>query len=65
MNLKLKAFASHENSSTVISPRQPKEIVLNNETIIKKWDTKDKNGIYYIKIQFSHRSSEDMIEIRF
>lgn len=65
MNLNLKAFASHENRSIVISPRQPKEIVLNNETIIEKWDTKDKNGIYYIEIQFNHQSSQDMIEIRF
>ncbi len=65
MNLNLKAFASHQNKSIVISPWQPKEIVLNDETIIEKCDTKEKNGIYYIEIQFIHQSSEDVIEIRF
>jgi glycogen debranching enzyme len=65
LNLKVKAFAAHENNSTVISPWQPKEIVLNNETIIEKWDTEAKNGVYYIEIQFTHQSLEDVIEIRF
>ncbi|HEX9974664.1 MAG TPA: hypothetical protein VGD14_21550, partial [bacterium] len=63
--LNLKAFVSHENKTKVISPWQPMVIKLNNKTIIEKWDTKEKNGVYYIEIQFIHQSSEDGIEIRF
>lgn len=65
MNLKLKAFASHVNKSIVISPWQPKEIILNNKEVIKKRDTKNKSGIYYIEFQFNHQSAEDVIEIQF
>jgi len=65
MNLKLKAFTSHENKSIILSPWQPKEIILNNDAIIEKWDTKEKNGVYYIEFQLKHQSAEDMVKIQF
>ncbi len=65
MNIVLSAFKKHRNSTTLISPQKPKQIMVDGKTILDDYTVTKENAIYKTVIEKSHSSKNMKIKVIF
>jgi hypothetical protein len=66
LELLLKAFPGHANTSIVIAPQKPVAIFVNGAKLTHGWKTDAiENGGYQLEISFAHQKSEEIVRIEF
>ncbi len=64
LTIKLSTFAGHETNAEIISPSQPKSVLVDGEKS-SGWSSREVGGIYEISINAIQKSDTQKIEINF
>jgi len=65
MNFTLKAFPGHSNKTKIISPLNPKNILLNGKDFKGSYKVEEKDGLYIININYCQENALDKLELHF
>lgn len=65
LNVELEGYPGHRNESYIITPYEPKEILINGNQVTKNWSVEKIDGCYKLTLCFTHSKAIEEIAIKF